>query len=180
MQKSNKFITSSLIILLLSTAIYKFSKITSSNTSSHGKQSKVNLKISGYAKIIDGDSIIVDNYEIRLKAIDAPEFYQNCQNSKQETYPCGRKAMQYLENLTANKKVTCQSYATDIYDRYLSSCYVGNIDIAIDMLEHGWAVIYRMPSPLYKHQEQARISKLGLWQGEFTYPQIWRKLNKRK
>ncbi|MBT4989744.1 MAG: thermonuclease family protein [Rickettsiales bacterium] len=180
MLKSNKYTKSILFITLVVTITYKFFIKPNPVISSQSQPNKVNLKLYGYAKIIDGDSIVIDNHEIRIREIDAPELYQICQNQKLKEYPCGKQSKSYLQKITKNKKVQCTSYAKDIYNRYLATCYIENVDIAISMLEQGWAVIYRLPSPLYKYQENARINKLGVWQGEFTYPQIWRKLHRRK
>ena len=36
------------------------------------------LEVEGFAKVIDGDTIIIDKKKIRLLGIDAPEIEQNC------------------------------------------------------------------------------------------------------
>ena len=54
--------------------------------------------IYGKAKIIDGDTIHINNNKIRLHAIDAPETNQICiKNSKK--WSCGLESTKFLKNL---------------------------------------------------------------------------------
>ena len=39
-------------------------------------------EIIGIPKIIDGDTVYIDNYKIRLEGIDAPEMKQKCKKEK--------------------------------------------------------------------------------------------------
>ena len=50
-------------------------------------------------KIIDGDTIHINNNKIRLHGIDAPELNQNC-IYKEKNWECGRDSKKYLLNLT--------------------------------------------------------------------------------
>ena len=41
-------------------------------------------KITGFAKVVDGDTIKINSKKIRLYGIDAPEKKQKCKNNKKE------------------------------------------------------------------------------------------------
>jgi endonuclease YncB( thermonuclease family) len=46
------------------------------------------------------------------------------------------------------------------------------------MVKNGYAVAYRRYSRDYvKDEDYAKKNKLGLWSGNFIYPEKWRKLN---
>ncbi|MDC0857114.1 thermonuclease family protein [Rickettsiales bacterium] len=175
MLNSNKFFKFSFISLLVFAIFYKI--LIKPNFNQEEKKA-VNKTFKGIAKVIDGDSIIVDNAEIRIKAIDAPEYHQKCDNNQKKEYHCGKESKEFLENLLKDKTTICKSHKKDIYDRYLSICYVDGIDIAEIMLRNGWAVIYRQPSIFFDIQEDAKNRNAGIWQGNFIYPQTWRKLNR--
>ena len=44
--------------------------------------SALSEEIFGFPKIIDGDTIRIDNYKLRLEGIDAPEINQKCKIEK--------------------------------------------------------------------------------------------------
>ena len=55
-------------------------------------------KIQGYAKVIDGDSIVIKNQKIRLFGIDAPEKNQICKKDG-SSYKCGMRSTNSLKFL---------------------------------------------------------------------------------
>ena len=84
-------------------------------------------EINGTPKIIDGDTIHINNKKIRLEGIDAPEIKQQCKKR---------------------------------------------------MVRNGYAVAYKRYSKDYvRDEEYAKENKLGVWEGSFTMPEKWRKLN---
>ena len=53
-----------------------------------------------------------------------------------------------------------------------------DINLNSTMVSEGWAIAYRYYSKDYVNEEKtAKINRLGIWQGEFTEPYIWRKKN---
>ena len=144
-------------------------------------------EISGFANIIDGDTIRIGEKKIRLYGIDAPEKQQNCfknwisfgfiQFSKE--YNCGKTSKIKLENYILNKKIKCISESKDRYGRFLGICYLGNNDINKWLVRNGYALAYKRYSRKYEIQEKiAKEQKLGLWRGNFDMPWEWRKKNK--
>jgi len=127
---------------------------------------------TGHAK--DGDSLTVEEREIRLFGIDAPEFDQTCQRDGTR-WACGAEAANQLSAMVTGKTVRCEQVGTDRYDRMLARCRVGGTDINRTMVALGLAVAYRRYSSDYVSSEaSAKGNRLGLWAGEFEIPADYR------
>lgn len=126
--------------------------------------------VSGYAYVIDGDSIKVNNTEIRLLGIDAPELLQSC--GADNNTPCGKLAKQHLIDLIHHQTVKCYYKKFDRYHRVLGLCFAGKTALNKQMIKDGWAVSYY----LFKKEEKlAKTNKLGIWKAPFEIPSHWRK-----
>lgn len=132
-------------------------------------------------RVGDGDSLTLQGRQIRLQGVDAVELHQKCQDSNGQQWDCGEKAKQALKRFVKGKEIKCETQAIDKYKRKISICYADGQDIGAHMVEIGYATAYRKYSPRYIHHEKrARDAKKGIWQGEFTPPSVWRRLNPRK
>ena len=135
-------------------------------------------EISGIPRIIDGDTIKILNKRIRFHGIDAPEKKQICiKNSKE--YRCGQEATIALIKKINGKTVVCKVQdKLDRYKRYIGVCFFEDINLNKWMVRNGYAVAYRRYSKDYIQDENyAKKNKIGLWSGNFTHPEKWRKLN---
>ena len=89
--------------------------------------------------VLDGDMLYVGRQKVRLCGIDAPEW----------DAPGGEEATMWLRLLIAGKTVRCvpvgQGTPCDgrskarSYDGIVAQCFVGNQDIAADMIRSGHA-----------------------------------------
>ena len=143
-------------------------------------------EIVGFPKVVDGDTIHIKSYKIRLEGIDAPEMKQKCKKpylqlsffNFQKSYNCGHLSKKELTKKIGNKKVKCILLGKDRYKRYLAKCFKGSINLNKWMVRNGYAVAHRKYSKLYILDENsAKEEKLGLWKGTFIKPEKWRKLN---
>ena len=143
-------------------------------------------EIVGFPKVVDGDTIHIKSYKIRLEGIDAPEMKQKCKKpylqimffNFQKDYYCGQMSKKKLIQKIGNKPVKCILLGKDRYKRYLAKCLKGTIDLNRWMVRNGYAIAYRKYSKLYILDENfAKEEKLGLWRGTFIKPEKWRKLN---
>jgi len=135
-------------------------------------------EIRGFAKITDGDTIKINNNKIRLHGIDTPETKQICsRNSKK--YNCGKEATDALiYKINKNHVVCIVQDRLDKYKRYIGVCFIEEVNLNKWMVKNGYAVAYRRYSRDYvKDEDYAKKNKLGLWSGNFIYPEKWRKLN---
>ena len=132
----------------------------------------------GQIKVVDADTIIVNNEKIRLYGIDAPETEQYCYIEK-EAWPCGKEATEYLKSLLKDVSLPsmhCKISSKDRYGRSIGVCYIDDRNINRNLVASGWALAYRQYSKTYIHVEKlASKKKIGIWQGEFIEPWNWRR-----
>ena len=142
--------------------------------------------ISGNAKVIDGDTIKINNKKIRLFGIDAPEKKQICKKKYinflifnfQKDYKCGKESSLALLKKIGNRKVKCiLEKNKDIYKRSIGICYIKNKDINKWLVKNGYAIAYKKYSKKYVLDEKyAKKNKLGIWRGTFVEPEKWRRI----
>ena len=60
-----------------------------------------------YIKVIDGDSFFINNREIRLSGIDAPEYRQKCYDSQNKSYACGKQSAKALKSMLRKGNLSC-------------------------------------------------------------------------
>ena len=146
-------------------------------------------EVSGIPKIIDGDTIHINDYKFRLEGIDAPEMRQQCKKeflkissiigfSFYKDYTCGKVSRKKLITKINKSEIKCISTTKDRYKRYIATCFKGKTNLNQWMVRNGFAIAYRKYSKKYVSDEEfAKENKLGIWQGKFIEPEIWRKLN---
>ena len=138
------------------------------------------MPLIAYAKpiVIDGDSLEIDNRRIRLDGIDAPEFNQICDTFDGKTYECGKKAMQFAIDFIAENQIECKCLPyKDKYKRDLCECFVNGKSLNQALVAAGWALTYR-DTTYQTAQNNAQNNKLGIWQGRFMRPALYRVLEK--
>jgi endonuclease YncB( thermonuclease family) len=168
-----------LIILLIISSIFfilTYNDVRSENIN----------KISGFAKIVDGDTIKINSKKIRLYGIDAPEKKQKCKKtyltisfmSFTKDYMCGEVSTQKLIKKINKQKLNCNIIDVDRYKRLIGECFKRNINLNSWMVSNGYAVAYRKYSKKYVSDEiNAKNNKLGIWQGKFEMPWDYRRKN---
>tara|TARA_B100000575_G_C23082240_1_gene623562 strand:+ start:768 stop:1268 length:501 start_codon:yes stop_codon:yes gene_type:complete len=146
-------------------------------------------EIIGHPKVIDGDTIHIEKFKIRLQGIDAPEIKQMCKKkfleissvigiSFKKNYNCGLISKKKLKNKINNFKIKCLLLSRDKYQRYLATCFKGKMNLNKWMVRNGYALAYKRYSKQYLKDEQfAMENKLGIWKGTFLRPEKWRKVN---
>ena len=135
------------------------------------------IELSGFSKIVDGDTVYIKSSKIRLEGIDAPEIKQKCKKNGKE-YFCGKISQKKLIQKIGKNKIKCFSTGKDKYRRYLATCFIGKINLNKWMVRNGYAVAYRRYSKDYIEDENyAKKNKIGLWSSNFIHPEKWRKLN---
>ncbi len=131
--------------------------------------------ISGTAKVLDGDTIVVAGERVRLHGIDAPELDQTFVWRGREI-ACGTMSLAALEALVAGVTVRCEVVKRDSYGRLVAKVYSSNgVDIGRRLVAAGWAIAYRRYSKDYVDAETAaRKARRGMWRGSFEKPWVWR------
>lgn len=122
--------------------------------------------ISGAAKVVDGDTLVVAGTTIRLLHIDAPESAQSCAGQ-----PCGTDATRHLATLISGQPVRCTGAAVDAYGRLLAVCDVAGQDLNRKMVLDGHAMVFRRFGDTYSAEEaDARSARRGLWRNDDPTP----------
>lgn len=127
-------------------------------------------------QIIDGDSVLVEDAsgnekEIRIIGVDAPETF----NAETSPFRCfAEHSKQYLVDTLNGKHVTIEREIsdTDKYGRFLRHVIYNGKNVALGMLEKGYArVLSVAPDTVYikqytAHTDQAKSQKRGVWSKE--------------
>ncbi|KAG2425381.1 hypothetical protein HXX76_013795 [Chlamydomonas incerta] len=136
--------------------------------------------ISGQARVVDGDTLVINGERIRLYGVDAPESAQQCKDAKGAPYACGLVSKDALDKKIGKAPVACEVKDKDQYGRNVSVCRLGSEDLNGWLVNNGYAVSYRQYSKDYiPAEDAAHAARKGIWAGEFQVPSEWRKQNKR-
>lgn len=131
----------------LATAGSSFDESTSTRLAEH----KV---ISGSAYVIDGDSIVVKQTQIRLFGVDAPEL----------NHPFGQKAKWAMVNLCKGQQIRAEVTEQDAHGRTVAKCYLEDgRDLSAELVKLGLAVDWpKFSGGKYRSLEPPGIRK-KLW-----------------
>ena len=128
-------------------------------------------------KIIDGDTIHLNDEKIRFTGIDTPELKQTCKKNSEIIY-CGIEARKLLIDKIGKDKVICVREGKDRYKRTLAECFVNDLSLSRYLVREGFAFAYRKYSKKFINDEDfAKKNNMGMWSMNFEYPWDWRKKN---
>ncbi len=123
--------------------------------------------VSGRARVLNGDTLVIAGKVIGLYGAAAPGQKQTCLNAKGHSYNCGATSAQALSHHLRDAVVTCQIRETDAFGRALSVCHKDKDDLGAWMIGEGHAVADR-ERPAYVEKElPAWGRRKGLWAGSF-------------
>jgi endonuclease YncB( thermonuclease family) len=141
-------------------------------------------EIAGGARVVDGDSIVIADEQVRLIGIDAPERGQTCRAAGRDS-PCSQDATAALVEMVGTIRVRCEVYGRDRYQRALAVCYAGDVELNRAMVQAGYALAWypddgAVLGPTYdSEQAEAKQAHAGIWRGEFIAPSEWRRTHAR-
>lgn len=140
-----------------------------------GRFYRASASLSGPARVVDGDTLVVAGTRVRMEGIDAPEASQTCTSSAGQPWPCGQRALTELQRLIGWQTVTCEDHGRDKYGRTLGICFVGGLDLNGEMVRLGLAWAFVRYSRTYVMVEaQARANRVGIWSGTAEAPWDYR------
>lgn len=142
----------------------------------HGQPAASGSEFTGQATVIDGDTLEIHGQRIRLHGVDAPESRQLCERADGSDYRCGQVAAFALADWIARSVVSCGQTDTDRWRRAIAICTVRGEDIGRWLVQNGHALAFTRYSDDYVPDEAAaRAARVGVWQGSFVEPWMWRK-----
>jgi endonuclease YncB( thermonuclease family) len=101
--------------------------------------------VRGKARVVDGDTLYIDNQRIRLKAMDAFETKQMCRNSHGKEFKCGVVAAERMASLIGGRDVECTGKGRDQYGRLVGVCSVEGVDLNGKLVQEG---VLRVAAPV--------------------------------
>ncbi len=147
--------------------------------------------IIGYARVIDGDTLEINDKKIRLLCIDTPEsnYRGKTQYCLDNETDCGKLAKEGLQRMVGSSIIRCDYNKTDVYGRILGMCqkYVFYNEhlywntFNYKLIEEGYAWYYaggKECKPFKALFETAKKEGYGLFNddlGGFKEPKLWRK-----
>lgn len=137
-------------------------------------------RLTGTARVLDADTIVVADTRVRLIGIDGPEGGQLCQVEDRD-WACGEAATVAVDGLIGTMPVACEVYGRDRWDRALAVCYQDGVDLNAEIVRRGWALAWYpegsvVAGPNYDEaQREAELKATGIWQGSFLDPWAWRR-----
>lgn len=146
------------------------------------------------ANAVDGETLLVEGIEVNLFGIDAMEREQVCQQADGTDYPCGRVAMQTLQQLVADRQVVCLPFLRVSETRVVGGCLlIEDGDAPLDdpthffdaqyeprslsriMVQQGYALTVGFGREIFgDEQQRAQSDRIGIWAGSFEPPASWR------
>jgi micrococcal nuclease len=87
--------------------------------------------LSGPARVVDGDTIVIGTTHVRLQGLDAEEL----------SMANGPKSRAVMIEIVGASVVTCRPDGTRSYDRIVASCFLPDgTDISRQLIRRGWAL----------------------------------------
>ncbi len=122
-----------------------------------GEGTELTTQLSGTCFVVDGDTIVIGTYSIRLSGIDAPEL----------DHPYGKNAKWHLVNLTKGNRITAVFHGDQTYAREVATCYLPDgRDLSAEMVKAGMAIDWpKFSGGKYRHLETPEARKL-LWRAD--------------
>ncbi len=131
-------------------------------------------EISGFAKSLTGDTMIIDDQLIVLADVEAPENRQSCRNSRGRQWSCGRSALNALRRITGYDTVSCSARESDAAGRKVADCTVKGKNIAEELVRDGHLFTTINSARYAEAEREAKAEKRGIWQGEAERPSDFR------
>lgn len=136
--------------------------------------------IEGVVRVVDGDTIDVDDTRVRLHGIDAPERDQRCGGDDAPMWDCGLWVTRVAMDRYDGQRADCTVLDTDRYGRAVARCIVRGEDVGRAMVADGLAFAYRAYSMDYDLEEKAAaINDRGLHATEVAAPAEFRAAGRR-
>ena len=105
--------------------------------------------------------------EVRLAGTIIPLDPMN-ETGQGQTY--NRRARKHLTELIKNKVVEVKAYGVDEKDSIVAEVYFGELNINLEMIRAGMAIVDRVESPAaldlqryFRFEEEARDAQQGVW-----------------
>ncbi len=127
-------------------------------------------RMEGFARVVDGKTLMVGASLVVLDGADSPSADQTCTDPRGMAWECGRRAKDRLNQLVAGQHVVCVGIS-QAKSGVAARCKVGTTDLGKTMVQDGYAMSPKAVSPVYMtDQVGAENGRRGMWLGTFKNP----------
>jgi endonuclease YncB( thermonuclease family) len=114
----------------------------------------------------DASTFVVKGVTLRIAGVAAVPANATCTMGDGREWPCGRNALFAFRRFLHGRAVECLlPYVPDATD-VTAPCRIGRIDLALWLLEQGWAKPDALATPTYRAATlSAQCAGAGLWRG---------------
>ena len=135
----------------------------------------VPASIAGRATVLDGRTLWFARHgvKVRLAEIDTCELPQWSYDPRRQSeraipkpVPCGPLAKAWLKRTIGANEVACRTLSRSEDGSLIGVCSAGGRDLALEMLEVGWARVkapYPSHSEYFEWQHRAMSARYGMW-----------------
>ena len=117
----------------------------------------------GKPTVIRGDLIQVEGETIRLMGVDEIRGFRHC-SPNGFGWQCGTSSAGALALLLGDKKVACEPKGRNAQGETVAICFLGNSDIAAEMLLRGMVINVTDRFDYKLKQNMAKADRVGYWQ----------------
>lgn len=115
-------------------------------------------------RVVDGDTLVLNEITYRLDGIDAPEAGQKCKTPTGKDWSCGTAATKEMARLTTDAVIECEALSQDGYGRTIAVCTADGVDLGATLVRTGFGWAFVKYSDRYVAEEQlARSESIGIW-----------------
>jgi endonuclease YncB( thermonuclease family) len=131
--------------------------------------------LEGNATAIESATILIGDTRVMLYGLESVYPPQTCSIGGQ-TWECWAAAVRQLQTYLAESPVRCTPVAPpDFAGRILALCEQNGESLNARYVRSGFALAIESEMPEYAALEaEARADAIGLWQGQFTEPAVYR------
>ena len=127
----------------------------------------------GTASATGSDALSLNGHAYQLFGIDSFRLHQSCFIDGRPL-ACGVSAVRALQTLLDPAAVTCTPKGAATSGAMLATCMGHDGDVALRLVEQGWALADGAAAPDYIAAEAAaRDGKMGAWRGTFLAPEAY-------
>lgn len=117
---------------------------------------------AGQVTVVDGDTLRVGEYVVRLGGIAAPARGSACHGSGQVNFDCGTAAANAAAALLRGHAVACTIRGHDALGRPVGTCLADSVPLADALVRGGW--VRADTAEFAAAEAEARAAGRGIWQ----------------
>jgi endonuclease YncB( thermonuclease family) len=93
--------------------------------------------LTGPARVIDGDTFVVQGVTLRLQGVDAPEASARCRDARGRNFACGAWATDQTRALIAGRPLACHDLGERTHGRTVARCDLAGQDLGAALIAAG-------------------------------------------